>query len=292
MGIPAAWFEKIEAQIRNRTARESIIQEAAADRFRGAILSDGEVSRVVTEIALCSSLVPTANKMRVAELAINELLRGDVGEEDHTSGDEQKEVDQDWLNHFASYAERVSSEGVRNLWARVLAGEIRRNGSFSLSSLRLLSELDQKMATTFQTEVKYRRENSVILKPKIKEMKGARLEALSFLEEVGLLQSIDAIGGVVNNIHRGRDGKGVVREQNLVLVVEIQRDLKLEIIPLTRAGREIASILEPTNSLEVLEKVGNAIEDKVTSMEIRRIKSRTKDIYNTVLIKTLKAKQG
>ena len=49
------------------------------------------------------------------------------------------------------------------------------------------------MATTFQREVKYRVNNEFILKPTISEMRGARLESLAFLEEVGLLQPIDAI---------------------------------------------------------------------------------------------------
>ena len=291
-GIPAAWLERIEERIRNQTRSESIIQNAAAKRMKTAIANEEEVSGVVAEMALCSRLVPIANKLRVTELAVDALLTHRTSNESQDRQEGEGNVDQDWLNHFATYAERASSEGVRQLWARVLAGEIRRTGSFSLSSLRLLSELDQRMATTFQNEVKYRVRNDYILKPKIEEMKGARLESLSFMEEVGLLQSIDAIGGVARKISPGSDGKGTLRENNLLLLMEMRRPVELSIIPLTRIGREIATILPPADPLMVLERVGEAIRDKVTSMEIRRIVQATNGRYVTAPLKTLKAAQG
>ena len=201
------------------------------------------------------------------------------------------DVDQDWLNHFASYAERASSEGVRHLWARVLAGEIRRTGSFSLSSLRLLSELDQRMATTFQGVVQHRYNNEFIVKPKIEEMQGARLDSLAFLEEVGLLQPIDAIGGVVRKINPGSNGVAVMRERDLLLVMELEATVQLPIIPLTRSGREIAGILPLANPVEVLDRVGAAVVDKVTSAEIRRILGKSQTAFVTAPLKVLKTKQ-
>ena len=153
LGIPAAWLERVEERMRNRARRESIIQEAAALRMKTAILNDQEIAATVADMALSSRLTPIVNKIRVAELAVGEL--SDNARDDEAPAGEQEEggFDQDWLNHFGSYAEKASSEAVRRLWARVLAGQIRCTGSFSLSSLRLLSELDQRMATTFQNVV-------------------------------------------------------------------------------------------------------------------------------------------
>ena len=290
-GIPAAWLERFEERIRGRTDRESIIQEAAASRVKAAIQNDEEISEVIAGLALSSSLAPIANKIRVAELTVNELLGSspeNVASADETDG---ADVDQDWLNHFASYAEKASSEGVRNLWARVLAGEIRRSGSFSLSSLRLLSELDQSMATTFESVVQHRFNNEIIVKPKIEEMHGARLTAMAFMEEVGLLQTIESIGGVVRKINPNNDGVALLQERELLLVLEAKAVVELPIIPLTRAGREIAGILPPANPLEVLERVGAAILDEVESAEIRRILRRTQTEIITSPVKTLKAKQ-
>ena len=291
LGIPAAWLERIEERIRTRTERESIIQDAAASRVKAAILNDEEVSEAIAGLALSSRLTPIANKMRVVEIAVDELLGTASDDEALADEPEGDDVDQDWLNHFASYAEKASSEGVRGLWARVLAGEIRRNGSFSLSSLRLLSELDQRMATTFESVVRHRYNNEFIVKPKSEEMHGARLTALAFMEEVGLLQAVDPVGGFVRKINPNNDGVAVMRERNLILVLEMQALVKLPIIPLTRAGREIAGILPTANPLEVLERVGAAILDKVASADIRRILRKTQTGFVASPVKTLKAKR-
>ena len=88
LGIPAAWLERVEERIRNRTDRESIIQEAAASRLSTAILNDQEISEAVADMALSSRLGPIANKMRVAVLAVDELS-GNAAE-DETPADETR----------------------------------------------------------------------------------------------------------------------------------------------------------------------------------------------------------
>ena len=290
-GIPAAWLERYEARIRTQTDRESIIQDTAAHRVKAAILNDEEVSEVIAALALSSRLTPIINKMRVAELAAGELPGNASDDEASVDESEGDEVDQDWLNHFAGYAEKASSGEVQNLWAKVLAGEIRRSGSFSLSSLRLLSELDKRMAKTFERVVRHRYNNEFIVKPKVEEMRGSRLDDLAFMEEVGLLQPIDAIGGVSREINP-KSGFAGMRERELVLVLKTQTIVELPIIPLTRTGREIAGILPPANPLEVLEHVGTAVLDKVASAKIRQFSHKTQtEIVASHVVKTLKAKQ-
>ena len=292
IGIPAAWLEQIEARIQDRTARESVIQDAAASRIQRAILNDEEVSRILADIALSSRLAPIANKVRVAGLAVDELLGQANKEEPEASEEKPGNLDEDWLNHFSAHSEKASSEGVRRLWAKVLAGEIRQTGSFSLSSLRLLSELDQRMAATFQREVHYRVEDTYILKPELEEMRSARLESLALLEEVGLIHSIDAVGGIAKAITPGIDRMGLLREQDLLLVMEMSGPIALKIIPLTRAGCEIVRILPPVDALAVLERVGKAITSRVISLEIRRVLDTTERGIITKSIKVLKKREG
>ena len=62
----------------------------------------------------------------------------------------------DWLDFFGDYAEKANAEAVRDLWGRVLAGEIRRPGTFSLYTLRILAELDQQVARWFEEEAQFR----------------------------------------------------------------------------------------------------------------------------------------
>ena len=291
IGIPIAWLERIQERIRNKGNIEDLIQEAVTDKLKTAILDDKEISPLITELAIHFHLGPIINKFRVTKLALEHLSVDDPIEEPQEEGTEVEYIDKDWLNHFGSYAEKASSEEVRHLWARVLAGEIRETGSFSLSSLRLLSELDFRMARTFEREVRCRIDNSWIVKPNREEMKDNRLLDLTFLEEVGLLQSIDPVGGVIWTFSPDSNGEATLREKNLLLVMEIPTEVKLSIILLTRAGREIAQIMDPADPLPVLEKVGQAIEDNVKSMQIRKILASTQEGFHTVLLKVLKEKQ-
>ena len=87
-----------------------------------------DADRLVDE-AVASKVQAIANKKRVIERAVEYLVSFRPGPEAETEPD-SGEVDPDWLNHFGGYAEKATSEHVRDLWARVLGGEIRRPGSF------------------------------------------------------------------------------------------------------------------------------------------------------------------
>jgi hypothetical protein len=52
----------------------------------------------------------------------------------------------DWLKLFGRYAELATSEKMREHWASILEGEIRKPGSFSFAALHLASIMDEKLA--------------------------------------------------------------------------------------------------------------------------------------------------
>ena len=61
------------------------------------------------------------------------------------------EPDHDWTARFFNDVQDVSSEQMQLLWARVLAGEVRRRGSTTLRTLGILKNLDQTTADHFRT---------------------------------------------------------------------------------------------------------------------------------------------
>ena len=54
--------------------------------------------------------------------------------------------DEDWIARFFSTAQEVSSEQMQELWGRILAGEIRRPGTFSLRTLDFVRNLRKSEA--------------------------------------------------------------------------------------------------------------------------------------------------
>lgn len=57
---------------------------------------------------------------------------------------------EDWLNLFGRYAENASSTKMREHWAQILSGEIRKPGSFSFATLLLASILDERLANSIE----------------------------------------------------------------------------------------------------------------------------------------------
>lgn len=58
-------------------------------------------------------------------------------------------VDPDWTARFFNIVQDVSNEGMQSIWGKVLAGEIKSPGSFSLRTLELLRNLSQPEALLF-----------------------------------------------------------------------------------------------------------------------------------------------
>lgn len=83
-----------------------------------------------------------ANVEAITSVAAEELaLEQDVPDE---------RPDEDWINRFFRYAEDVSSEQMRVLWGRILAGEVGRPGSFSLKTLDFVRSLTKQDANLLE----------------------------------------------------------------------------------------------------------------------------------------------
>jgi hypothetical protein len=121
------------------------------------------------------------------------------------SADTPAALDHDWINLFASHAEHASGERLRMIWGRILAEEIRKPGSFALSTLRVILELDGDIATTFQELARLRLSNGFLMRPE--RMEGITLVRWSFLEEARLLRGVS--GNMILN-YPGKPDNGFV----------------------------------------------------------------------------------
>ena len=63
--------------------------------------------------------------------------------------------DDDWINRFFSSAQEVSSDKMQTLWGRILAGEVKQPGSYSLRTLDFLRNLTASEAKAFEELGRY-----------------------------------------------------------------------------------------------------------------------------------------
>ena len=69
---------------------------------------------------------------------------------DPPTQDSESEIDEDWLSMFSRIAEQKSNKDVQLFLAKILAGEIRKPGSYSRQTIQILSTLSQNVAQLFQ----------------------------------------------------------------------------------------------------------------------------------------------
>lgn len=162
---------------------------------------------------------------------------------------------------------------MRDLWANVLSGEIRKPGKFSLTTLRVLSELDARIAEVFEEAMKFALPNGTIPKPY--QAEGDELLNLMFLEEVGLLQDVNGSLGIDIKMKTGEVTR--MRFDDVLLELKGGSNFRLDLIKISRVGLEILNILPRVNYLASVER---ALGDKVKGFETANLHSSFKTDAN------------
>lgn len=151
-GIPEAWVKaKVQRIHDDADARSAVVKAVSKVAAKQAAADPAIIDRGLERWA--GDLIRNqTNREAVAALTVGELDKISDGSAstDSSATEEQLQVDDDWLNAFSRFTEDASTERMRVLWARVAAGEIRKPGSFSLATLRLVSEIDQGTAKDFE----------------------------------------------------------------------------------------------------------------------------------------------
>jgi hypothetical protein len=112
-------------------------------------------------------------------------------------------ISEDWLNAFESEAAQMSSEQMKSLFGKVLAGEIRRPASYSIKTIKLMAQLDNRAAVLFRLlcslSISLHFSDSGILDARVVSMGnastnslqayGLRFDELNILQEYGLIIS-------------------------------------------------------------------------------------------------------
>ena len=138
--VPGAGFDWLAHRIQDDDAARSEMKRvivAAAGRAAG---EDPEFAN--------RALISMAGKIAIGQINREAVARQTIEllQSDPPSGETAGEPSDDFMNVFASRAEQASSNEMRDLFARVLAGEVRRPGAFSLRTLEFVAIMDAELA--------------------------------------------------------------------------------------------------------------------------------------------------
>ncbi|RYE51669.1 MAG: DUF2806 domain-containing protein [Hyphomicrobiales bacterium] len=150
--IGEAWADGHIQAFRDKTAVRSEIAKAATAHAISTGIENPAIWGATADLLITDFTRKFENKAAVFNGALEYAAST---KSDSKSGDEEvtppEPPSEDWMNSFTRYCEDASSEELRDLFAKTLAGEINRKGSFAISTLRVISELTQDMASAFQS---------------------------------------------------------------------------------------------------------------------------------------------
>ena len=165
---PSAFFKGKASERQAITAANTKIDETITGQIVQQINVPPEYVQMVVNKRMGKIIGEQINLDNISAIAANELKNEEVDSSinqgtsepnEEQSADstnrganssEEKTIDDDWLNSFETEARQKSTEEMQLRFGRILAGEIRQPGSYSIKAVKLLGELDRNTATLFK----------------------------------------------------------------------------------------------------------------------------------------------
>ena len=270
LDIPTAYLEGKAAEIRaNNDATIMLLDEAAA-QIAGGMDVNADYSTAASRKFAGKVIREQLNLDKTISFAADEMRISHVHSCKGKREDPQEPIDEDWLNTFETEARQKSTEEFQFLFGKVLAGEIRQPGTFSIKTIRILGSIDKNTAEVF------RRLCSLTVQTKNGgQIDDARVPSLGIdagsnsLSEFGLhfgnLNSLNEHGLIISDFnswidYSARIGKVTVgpnlhmflpliyQGKNWILmpanIGSIKQEFRVHGVALTVSGRELLQIVD------------------------------------------------
>jgi len=260
--IPVAWLGQHKAKIDAQTEAYKSVEAAIAKTAATEAGADSEIVQRALDVLVRKQYRKQSNREAVATAMIEDLSV--TPGEQHSTGASASEpptslpLDEDWLNVFERYAEDASTERMQKLWGRVIAGEVRKPGRYSLRTLRFLSEFSQADALTFAEFAN--NAFSDFAPKKLVSAEGQDIRQLIYLESSGLIQGATGFG-LSRNMTFNSQGLTWTREGTLIIFFRGAPNGKVESegCVLTPLGQELVSLLPGRDPRAAARRVATAI---------------------------------
>lgn len=200
----------------------------------------------------------------------------------------EEQVNEDWTTRFFNYAQDISDDQMQELWARILAGEVIRPGSFSVRTLELIRNLSKIEADTFNrlanlTIVSFNR--PCIFKGKDGDLDllakyGCNFEDRLLLSEVGLLQPDTLISRQLPANETDKPINIFYTSGNILMKQTILPTAPKSTFPIFRyskIGEELLEIIVPQPNMEYLKDFSSFLTNDKSELEYAYIISKTKE---------------
>ncbi|MDE7297101.1 MAG: DUF2806 domain-containing protein, partial [Clostridia bacterium] len=201
-------------------------------------------------------------------------------------------VEQDWMARFVNSVETISDDDMQLLWAKVLAGEIKKPKTYSLRTLESLKNLSKEEAILFQRLCKY-----VITKDdcsyfvneeELWDKNELNMGRILQLSDCGIVNDSSLIDITYTFQPNSQD---IFFNDEIIIVCtnkEAQpRSFSFRVFPLTAFGCNLISIINKYTSNEFLLEFAKYLKKIFTNIEVKAHQIITKSETNITFKKKI-----
>lgn len=230
---------------------------------------------------LVESIRQQHNIENVMGIAANEIAQMD------NSDVSDKPVDDDWITRLFQIVKDINSEEMQFVWGKILAGEIKQPGSFSLRTLEAIRNMTKQDAEVFQKIVplvmQTSRSQFITSSSDILSQFGISYESILRLDECGLLNSSGMLS-LELRVTNHKDASVYNKETLIHIIGTDTEEIKVSfgVYALTRTGSELYKILDFTVNNEYSFAFAEKIfeENKRTKVSVHKINFFSGDTIN------------
>ena len=156
-------------------------------------------------------------------------------------------IDDDWLNMWQENAGNISSEDLQQLWGKILAGEIKSPGRYSLRTLQFIRCLSKNEAEKISQLAAYNIEGCIFKDIPI-NAKEKTFDYFLHMQDLGIIQGADSIGlsTAYSSSVTNKYIKTLTYKEKVIIITnnDAAKILTLPALPLTSLGKELLSLCE------------------------------------------------
>lgn len=278
--IPVAWLEGKAAEIRATTdARIQIIKKSGEGIAEQVKVPQEYITKASSKYA--SKIIK--EQINLDDITVNAAkdLSDKIINVESTS---DKEIEEDWLNEFESHARLKSSDDMKLIFGKILSGEILKPGTFSIRTVRLISQLDNRAAKLFQllcSQTISLRLGNLVIDARVVSINGnaasntlleygLSFDNLNVLHEYGLIISdynsyMPYTPCIINEKNEVGATFQFYNKQYALMPIDkdkFDKELKLQGVALTKAGKELLDIIPLEEKLNYRKDLFEYFENK------------------------------
>ena len=173
------------------------------------------------------------------------------------------EPDPDWTARFFNCAQDISSEDMRKIWAKILAGEVERPGKTSLRTMETLRNMTKRDAELFERIAGFIIGSEFIFYNYNDTSYGAiDFDDILHLEDCGLIKAQGLIRKIrwkneENPVFTYRDGALMITGDPIA-----GKTLEIPVCAFTTAGKELSQVVQGTKQMEYLQYFSRFLQSR------------------------------